>query len=137
MNILSLTMISLELRKKFIDHGVETLSDLARLRTSPRKCFELSQGVGIPIAKIHEIVAVALFSQIQGIGLPHSAMLVKVGIDTVEKLACAHGEALLVDMNRYNRSQPVLRVLPSLLVVERWIQEARQVVKREIEDSTA
>jgi len=133
--VLDVNFISLDLRKKLIKSGIEDLGDLACLHASPRKCFELSQEARIPVEELHEIVSMAIFSRIEGVGVSHSTMLVRVGIDSIDKLARSNGEKVYRDMNAFGDSCSAATSIPNLLLLERWIKQAKFIVNRQSENS--
>lgn len=130
-NISELKIISAPIREKLIDFGITSLNELTTFHTSPKKCFELSSDSGIPIKELRWIINIALFSQIPGVGVNHSLMLIKIGIDSVEKLARCEADRVLFDMALYNESQAVLPILPSLLVINRWIKDAKSILEEQ------
>ena len=129
--IADINFVSADVRDKLANAGVKSLADLAVLHISPKRCFEISQSTGLSLVKLHWIINIALFNQVHGIGINHSALLLKIGIDSVEKLAKALPENLLQDMREYNRGNTLLHILPSLLVVSRWVEEAQNVMKQD------
>ncbi|MFL0805074.1 MAG: DUF4332 domain-containing protein [Agarilytica sp.] len=137
MKVVDLTMISMLLRKKLVRAGIVELSDLAVLHKQPQRCFELSHETGVPLKRIRWMVSVALFYQIKGVGLNHSALLVKIGIDSIEKLANSSAEELLINMAESNIASPVIQLMPSLLAVELWIKDAQCILDGERLNSIA
>ncbi len=131
MKVIDLTMISMLLRKKLVRAGIVELVDLAVLHKQPQRCFELSHETGVPLKRIHWMVSVALFHEIKGVGLNHSALLVKIGIDSIEKLAKSNPEELLIAMAESNIASPVIQLLPSLLAVELWVKDAKVLAESE------
>ncbi|MFL0801366.1 MAG: DUF4332 domain-containing protein [Agarilytica sp.] len=137
MKVIDLTMISMLLRKKLVRAGVVELSDLALLHKKPQRCFELSHETGVPLKRIRWMVSVALFHQIKGVGLNHSALLVKIGIDSIEKLAKSSAEELLINMAESNITSQVIQLMPSLLAVELWVKDAQILLESERINSIA
>lgn len=131
MRIMELDIINTDLKCKLVSAGVDTLSALAGLHTSPRRCLELSQATGLQVGQIRELISAALFCQIKGVDGDYSTLLVKLGVDSVSKLAHSNGEKLFEDMMQFCCLQSQSLPLPSREMLSCWVASAQVIVASE------
>jgi predicted flap endonuclease-1-like 5' DNA nuclease len=65
--------------------------------------------------------------RIKGIGAEYSDLLQAAGVDTVKELKYRNPAKLAEAMAAANARSKLARVLPSTRVIERWIEQAKQI----------
>ena len=80
---------------------------------------------GISDKLILRWVNMADLFRINGIGEQYSDLLEAAGVDTVPELAQRKPENLLAKMTEVNEQKKLVRALPSLAAVEKWVAEAK------------
>jgi len=65
--------------------------------------------------------------RIKGVGEEYSKLLQEVGVDTVRELRYRNPANLAEKMARANAQRKLVRVLPSKLMITRWIEEAKKL----------
>lgn len=102
------------------------LIDATETRTERQK---LARETGIPYGNVLHMARKVQLMKIRGIGVRQSNLLEAVGVDSVKELAQRKAENLhdrLLTAN--NISRPFVKHDPSLSMVTRWIEEARQML---------
>ena len=105
-------------------HTVHGLLDKGCTRTGRR---ELAEKTGISETLILEWVNLADLFRIEGIGEEYSDLLEEAGVDTVVELSNRIPENLHAKLNEVNEQKKLVRQLPSLEMVKKWIEEAKKL----------
>lgn len=67
--------------------------------------------------------------RINGVGPQYAELLEAAGVDTVPELANRKPENLLVKMTEVNEEKKLVRSLPALKQIEKWVAQAKELPK--------
>jgi predicted flap endonuclease-1-like 5' DNA nuclease len=112
-------------KKKLNAVGVKTTDRLLERGKTPKGRKELEQKTGIGHKLILEWVNLADLFRIQGVGEEYSDLLEEAGVDTVKELKNRKPDALWQKMKEVNEKKKLVRRLPSLKSVEKWVSLAK------------
>ena len=87
----------------------------------------IAAATGITATQILEWVNRADLMRVKGIGEEYSDLLEAAGVDTVKELRRRNAENLLTRMNEINRKKRLVRRLPTISMVERWVAHAKEL----------
>ena len=104
-----------------------TTSDLLESGATPRGRKELADKTGISPNLILEWVNRCDLFRIKGVGEEYSDLLEEVGVDTVVELSRRNAANLHAKILEVNEAKQLVRRPPSLVSVERWIKEAKDL----------
>ena len=85
----------------------------------------IAESTGIDETLILKWVNAADLYRVKGIGSEYSQLLEKAGVDTVKELRNRKAENLHAKIAEVNASSKLVRQLPSLKMVESWIETAK------------
>ncbi len=106
---------------------VRTTEALLKVGATRRGRKELAEATGLPDQQILEWVNRADLMRVKGIGEEYSDLLEAAGVDTVKELRRRNAANLLGAMVEVNASKRLVRRLPTLSMVERWIAHAKEL----------
>ena len=112
-------------KKKLAAVGIRTTEALLERGKTPkgRKALEDKTGIGHKL--ILEWVNLADLFRIKGVGEEYSDLLEEAGVDTVKELKNRKPDALQQRMKEVNQKKKLVRRLPSLKAVEKWVAQAK------------
>jgi predicted flap endonuclease-1-like 5' DNA nuclease len=105
--------------------GIKTLAGLLKKGGTPEGRKEIAAKSGIGDALILEWVNHADLFRIKGIGGEYADLLEEAGVDTVVELSKRNAENLTAKVVQINTEKKLVRRVPSLKQVTRWIEEAK------------
>jgi predicted flap endonuclease-1-like 5' DNA nuclease len=105
--------------------GIQSTEALLKAGATPKNRKELAEKTGISGDLILEWVNHADLYRIKGVGSEYSDLLEEAGVDTVVELAHRNAQNLLEKMTEANEEKNLVRRLPTLSMVTRWIEQAK------------
>lgn len=111
--------------QKLTAAGIKTLAALLKNGSTPDGRKELAAKSGIGDALILEWVNHADLFRIKGIGSEYSDLLEEAGVDTVVELSKRNADNLTAKIAEINTQKKLVRRVPSLKQVTRWIEDAK------------
>lgn len=90
-----------------------------------RKALEDSAGISGKL--VLRWVNMADLFRIKGIGEQYSDLLEAAGVDTVPELAQRKADNLHAKMTEVNEQKKLVRALPALSAVEKWVASAKEL----------
>nr|WP_321982393.1 DUF4332 domain-containing protein [uncultured Cohaesibacter sp.] len=87
----------------------------------------LEEETGIDHARILKWANMADLMRIKGVGEEYSELLEAAGVDTVKELRNRNAVNLTAAMKDANVEKKLVRQVPALANVERWVAEAKQL----------
>ena len=105
--------------------GIKTLASLLKKGGTPEGRKELAAKSGIADELILEWVNHADLFRIKGIGGEYADLLEEAGVDTVVELSKRNADNLAAKVAQINTEKKLVRRVPSLKQVTRWIEEAK------------
>jgi PAS domain S-box-containing protein len=112
--------------QKLLAVGVKTTGDLLEQGKSRKGREELVEKTGISATLVLKWVNMADMMRISGVGEEYSELLEKAGVDTVKELRNRLPEHLHQAMIEANEIHKLVRRLPHLSEVEKWVKEAKE-----------
>lgn len=107
--------------------GVRSTDALLKAGGTRRERQELARRSGISGKLILEWVNLADLIRIKGVGEEYSDLLEEAGVDSVKELRLRTPEHLHRSLVETNRRERLVRRLPSLNEVRRWVRQARRL----------
>lgn len=107
--------------------GIRTVEALLEAGATPQGRQELAETTGISGTLILEWVNLADLMRIKGVGEEYSDLLEEAGVDTVRELQHRVPENLLAKMQQVNEEKHLVRRLPTLRMVEDWVEQAKHL----------
>jgi len=107
--------------------GVVTTKDLLEKGATPQGRKELAAASGISANLILEWVNHVDLWRIKGVAAEYSDLLEEAGVDTVVELAKRVPANLLAKMKEVNAEKKLVRQLPTLSMVEKWVAQAKEL----------
>ena len=107
--------------------GVATTERLLKVAAHAQGRKDLAEQAAIPEKLILEWVNLADLMRIKGLGPEYADLLEEAGVDTVRELRTRRPEALHLAAREINLRKRLVRRLPSLREIERWVAEAKRL----------
>lgn len=107
--------------------GVANTDDLLKAGSTPKGRKDLAEKTGISDALILKWINRVDLFHIKGVGEEYSDLLEAAGVDTVPELAQRKAENLLKKMTEVNAKKKLVRRLPTLEMVENWVEQAKKL----------
>jgi predicted flap endonuclease-1-like 5' DNA nuclease len=107
--------------------GIKTTEKFFELAATKKGRKELAEKSGISEKLILEWTNMIDLYRIKGVGSEYADLLEEAGVDTVAELAGRRADNLLKKMEEVNAQKKLVRLLPSLKMVEKWIEQAKSL----------
>ncbi len=105
--------------------GIKTTEALLKAGTTKKGRAELAGKSGITETLILKWVNHADLMRIKGVGSEYSDLLEAAGVDTVPELSKRRPDNLTKKMIEVNAEKKLVRQVPSLKMVEKWVAQAK------------
>ncbi len=109
--------------------GVTKVEQLLDEYSTKKARKQLAKDTGISEKLILTWVNHADLFRIKGVGPQYAELLEAAGVDSVPELATRNPENLLEKMIEVNESKKLVRGLPMLKQVEKWVAQAKDLPK--------
>jgi predicted flap endonuclease-1-like 5' DNA nuclease len=113
--------------KKMRAAGIHSTGALLKAGASPKGRKDLAEKTGFSDHQILEWVNRCDLMRVRGVGEEYSDLLEASGVDTVKELGTRNAENLLKKMEEVNAAKKLVRRIPALSMVKRWIDHAKQL----------
>ena len=110
---------------KLHEAGIGTVEELLSEGSTPAGREQIAEASGIGHERILKWVNHADLFRINGVAGEYAELLEAAGVDTVVELGHRNAEHLTEKLEEVNESKRLVRRVPSLGEVERWIDEAK------------
>jgi predicted flap endonuclease-1-like 5' DNA nuclease len=107
--------------------GIKTTDKLLKVGATPKGRKELGEKTGIGHELILKWVNHADLYRIKGVGSEYADLLEATGVDTVVELAKRVPQNLVDAMAEVNKKHKVVRRLPVLKEVVKWVNQAKKL----------
>ena len=107
--------------------GIRTTIGLLRCAKTPRQRLKIAEKVGTDDKCVLDWVTAADRMRVKGVGWEYAELLCAAGVKTVNELKFRNPEKLVVRMTQANNRRKLVRLLPSVKVVQRWIENAQKL----------
>ncbi len=116
--------------KKLEKAGIKTVEELLEKGATPKGRKQLAKLTGISEQLILKWVNHADLFRIKGIGKQYAELLEAAGVDTVVELSKRNPENLLMAMTKTNEKKHLVRALPYLKQVKKWVEQAKKLPRK-------
>lgn len=107
--------------------GIRTTVGLLRAAKTPKQRLKLAVKTGAVEKNVLAWVTTADRMRVRGVGWEYSELLRAAGVRTVNELRFRNPQKLTGAMTAANSKRKLVRVLPSVNTVARWIEEAKKL----------
>jgi hypothetical protein len=107
--------------------GIRSTVSLLRLAKTPKQRLKIAEKVGIEDRHILDWVTAADRMRVKGVGWEYSELLRAAGVKTVNELKFRNPQKLIDQMTEANTRRKLVRLLPSVTMVRRWIESAKKL----------
>jgi len=107
--------------------GIRTTIGLLRLAKTPKQRLKIATKTGAPEKCVLDWVTAADRMRVKGVGWEYSELLRAAGVRTVNELRFRNPQKLATAMAEINGRRNLVRVLPSVHTVTRWIEDAKKL----------
>ncbi len=115
------------LRTKLKSVGIRTTDKLLERTKGLKERQKLARKIDIDPRILLSIANLADRMRIKGVGEDYAELLSAAGVDTVKELRYRNPAKLAKAMAEANAKRNLVRVLPSELMVGRWIEHAKEL----------
>ena len=113
--------------KKMRAAGIRSTGALLKAGASAKGRKQLAEKTGFSAHQILEWTNRADLMRVRGVGEEYSDLLEAAGVDTAKELRIRNPENLLAKMEEVNAAKKLVRRLPALSMVKRWIAHAKEL----------
>ena len=107
--------------------GIRTTIGLLRIAKTPKQRLKIAVKTGAPEKNVLDWVTAADRMRVKGVGWEYSELLRAAGVRTVNELRFRNPQKLASAMQEANTKRKLVRVLPSVNTVTRWIETAKKL----------
>lgn len=107
--------------------GVSSVEDLLQAGAEKSGRKSLSDKTGITENLILEWVNRADLTRVKGVSTQYADLLEASGVDSIPELAQRNAENLLAKMKEVNTEKKLVRQLPGIASVEKWVSNAKDL----------
>src|SRR5271163_627770 len=107
--------------------GIRTTIGLLRSAKTPKQRLKLAEMTRTNSERILGWVTAADRMRVKGVGWEYSELLRAVGVKTVKELKFRNPQKLVDQMTQANARRKQVRFMPSVSMVERWIENAKKL----------
>ena len=107
--------------------GIRTTIGLLRCAKTPKQRLKIAEKVGNDDKCVLDWVTAADRMRVKGVGWEYSELLCAAGVKTVNELKFRNPQKLVDRMTQANTRRKFVQLLPSVKVVQRWIESAQKL----------
>ncbi|MBU6169418.1 MAG: DUF4332 domain-containing protein [Bacteroidetes bacterium] len=107
--------------------GINTVDKLLEKAATKKQRQSLAEETGISEKQILKFTNMADLFRLNGVGQEYAELLEVAGVDTVPELAQRNAANLTAKMEEVNEAKNLTRKTPSVLEVEKWIAQAKEL----------
>ena len=107
--------------------GIRTTVTLMRAAKTPKQRLKIAEKIGIDEKNVLDWVTAADRMRVKGVGWEYSELLRAVGVKTANELKYRNPQNLVEKMTEANTKRRLVRLLPSVDTVKRWIENAKKL----------
>jgi predicted flap endonuclease-1-like 5' DNA nuclease len=107
--------------------GIRTTVGLLQCGKTPKQRLKIAEKIGADDKLVLDWVTAADRMRVKGVGWEYAELLSAAGVKTVKELGFRNPQKLVVQMTQANTGRKLVRLLPSVKVVQRWIESAQKL----------
>ncbi|WP_456397378.1 DUF4332 domain-containing protein [Desulfurobacterium sp.] len=116
--------------EKLAQIGITSVEDLLEKGSTAKGREEIAEKTGISKKVILNWVNRADLMRVKGIGEEYADLLEAAGVDSVPELARRNPENLYQKLKEVNEQKKLVRQIPSVKQIEKWIAQAKELPKK-------
>jgi hypothetical protein len=97
------------------------------LAKTPKQRLKIALKIGMPEKNVLDWVTAADRMRVKGVGWEYAELLRAAGVRTVNELRFRNPQKLALAMAELNAERKLVRLLPSVHTVTRWIETAKKL----------
>jgi hypothetical protein len=125
--ITEIQVIGTEVASILKSDGIRTTISLLSVAKTPKQRLKIATRTGAPEKCVLDWVTAADRMRVKGVGWEYSELLRAAGVRTVNELRFRNPQKLATAMAEINGKRNLVRVLPSVSTVTRWIESAKKL----------
>jgi Domain of unknown function (DUF4332) len=125
--ITEIQVIGTEVAAILKSDGIRTTIGLLHLAKTPKQRLKIAVKTGAPEKCVLDWVTAADRMRVKGVGWEYSELLRAAGVRTANELRFRNPQKLTTAMAEINSRRNLVRVLPSVHTVTRWIENAKRL----------
>ncbi|SNR78258.1 DUF4332 domain-containing protein [Desulfurobacterium atlanticum] len=110
--------------------GISTVEELLEKGATSKGREEIAEKIGISSKVVLKWVNKADLMRVRGIGEEYADLLEAAGVDTVPELSRRNPENLYEKIVEVNKEKKLVRQLPGVNKVAKWVEEAKKLPKK-------
>ena len=107
--------------------GIRTTVGLLRSAKTPKQRLKIAEKLGADGRLVLDWVTAADRMRVPGVGWEYSELLRAAGVKTANELKFRNPQNLVDKMTEANSKRQLVRLLPSVNTVRRWIESAKKL----------
>jgi hypothetical protein len=107
--------------------GIRTTVGLLHCAKTPKQRLKIAVKVGTDDKRVLDWVTAADRMRVKGVGWEYAELLCAAGVKTVNELKFRNPQKLVERMTQANDRRKLVQLLPSVKVVQRWIENAQKL----------
>jgi hypothetical protein len=107
--------------------GIRTTMGLLRYANTPKQRLRIAARVGTDDKCVLDWVTAADRMRVKGVGWEYAELLCAAGVKTVNELKFRNPQKLVDRMTQANDRRQLVRLMPSVKLVQRWIENAQKL----------
>jgi hypothetical protein len=107
--------------------GIRTTLGLLRMAKTPKQRLRIAAKIGTDDKSVLDWVTAADRMRVKGVGCEYSELQHAAGVRTVAELRFRNPQRLVEKMQEANTKRKLVRLLPSVNTVARWIEIAKKL----------
>jgi len=107
--------------------GIRTTIGLLRMAKTPKQRLKIAERVGTNDKLVLGWVTAADRMRVKGVGWEYAELLRAAGVKTVQELKYRNPQKLVDQMTEANAKRRLVRLLPTVSMVQRWIDNAKKL----------
>ena len=125
--ITEIQVIGTEVAAILKSDGIRTTISLLSVAKTPKQRLKIATRTGAPEKCVLDWVTAADRMRVKGVGWEYSELLRAAGVRTVNELRFRNPQKLATAMAEINSKRNLVRILPSVNTVTRWIESAKKL----------
>ena len=107
--------------------GIRTTVSLLHCAKTPKQRLKIAAKVGTDDKCVLDWVTAADRMRVKGVGWEYAELLSAAGVKTANELKFRNPQKLVERMTQANDRRKLVQLLPSVKVVQRWIEDAQKL----------
>jgi predicted flap endonuclease-1-like 5' DNA nuclease len=107
--------------------GIRTTNGLLQCGKTPSQRLKIAEKIGADDRLVLDWVTAADRMRVKGVGWEYAELLSAAGVKTVKELGFRNPQKLVDQMTQANIGHKLVRLMPSVKVVQRWIESAQKL----------